>query len=165
MGPVVHWQQKCFRGVQSYHSLESAKEEEKKTQDSMERMSRRDSEACEKIKAAVRVTISHLQLQRVSSLSFSAGSGTRSLSPLLKLVQISWICRDTGQHCVHFSFGLVCSFCLLNDFVLCVSTPWNFVLSSFCSLCSFLPRVRGGSSVHLRFRGCGHCSVLLLSSW
>ena len=33
--------------VQSYHSLESAKEEEKKTQDSTVRMSRPVSEACE----------------------------------------------------------------------------------------------------------------------
>ena len=83
MGPVVNWQQKGFRGVQFYHSLESTKEEEKKTQDSTERMSRRVSQVCEKTKAAVRVTISHLQLQTISSLSFSAGSGKRSLSPLL----------------------------------------------------------------------------------
>ena len=36
----------------------------------------------------------------------------RSLSPLLKLEQVSWVSRVTGQHCVHLRCGLACSICV-----------------------------------------------------
>ena len=55
------------RGKSTAQQVEAAKEEEKKTQESIERMSRHVSEVCEKIEAAkvrrasVRETISHLQ--------------------------------------------------------------------------------------------------------
>ena len=94
---------------------------------SADRGRQKNTQVCEKIKAAVRVTISHLQLQRVSSLSFSAGSGKRSLSLLLKLVQTSWICRDTGQHCVLFSF----SFCAQRFRFPCRISSFPRVPSSF----------------------------------
>ena len=55
------------RGKSTAQQIEAAKEQEKKTQESIERMSRHVSKVCEKIEAAkarrasVRETISHLQ--------------------------------------------------------------------------------------------------------
>ena len=65
---ISELQLQLSRGKSTAQQIESAKEEEKKTQDSMERMSRHVSEVCEKIEAAkahrapVRETISLLPL-------------------------------------------------------------------------------------------------------
>ena len=64
---ISELQLQLSRGKSTAQQIEAAKEEEKKNQESMERMSRHVSEVCEKIEAAevrrasVRETISHLQ--------------------------------------------------------------------------------------------------------
>ena len=61
--------------------------------------------------AAGRKTISHLQLRRMSSLSFSAGSGKRSLSLSFKLVQTFLDLSGHWSTLRPLSLDLLRSFC------------------------------------------------------
>ena len=96
---ISELQLQLSRGRSTAQQIESAKEEEKKTQDSTERMSRHVSEVCEKIeaakarRAAVREAISHLQTKLLMESALRESNIASPIPPEQLLRQV-WDAAD-----------------------------------------------------------------------
>ena len=116
MKPVVNWKQKCFRGV-------SVLPFSRVRQGGGEEDSRQQSAHVAPFFKGLRVVHGSRQGNHFSSpasedvkLIFLCRLRQRSLSLSFKLVRTFWICRDTGQHCVHSAL-IWCAHFVPNNFL------------------------------------------------